>query len=137
MKLNILKKTVEELSSNPKQTFLMDLVGAIITAFFTGIVLVYFHDCFGMPKKALYVLSSLACFFALYSGINFICFDKNKAAFLLKIIVAANSFYALLSIYFVINYFEQLSILGIAYFFIEKIILLCVICIEMKTINKI
>ena len=83
MKLNILKKTVEELSSNPKQTFLMDLVGAIITAFFTGIVLVYFHDCFGMPKKALYVLSSLACFF------------------------------------------------------IEKIILLCVICIEMKTINKI
>ena len=129
-------KTIKEIISKPKKVFLIDFFGAILTAFFTGIVLVYFENYFGMPKKALYFLSSLACFFAIYSGLNFIYFDKHKAGFLLKIIVTANSFYMLSSFYFIIKYFEELTRLGLSYFFIEKIVLIFVIYMEIKAINK-
>ena len=115
-----------------KKLFLIDGLGAIISAFMLGIVLVNFENVFGMPKNILYLLSIIPCFFAVYS---FYCYFKslNNWRFYLKTIAIANLLYCLLTISLVIHLYEKPTFLGLIYFILELIVIGVLIIIELKT----
>lgn len=116
---------------SPYQLFLLDGVGALVSAFCLGVLLVYFNALIGMPVKCLYFLAGLACCFACYSLGCYFLKPPNWQVFL-KGIATLNFLYCLLSLGLMFYFFTQLTIWGIAYFIIEKVIVLGLVYIEFK-----
>ncbi|MER0438395.1 hypothetical protein [Emticicia sp. W12TSBA100-4] len=128
-------KILDRLTLNPKSLFLIDGLGALLTAFLTGVILRKFEDAFGMPQKHLCVLSILACIFAVYSMNCYFFVGKNWSTYL-KIIAIANLMYCLLTAILVIVLYQQLTILGIIYFIGEILIILGLVYVELSFSSK-
>ncbi len=116
---------------NPKQLFLMDGLGALLSAFMLGFVLVKFESIFGMPALVLYWLAGLAGIFAIYSFSCFIGFGKNWRIYL-KAIALVNLTYCGLTLSLVIYLYQLLTIWGFIYFMLEIIIVVTLSVIELK-----
>lgn len=128
-------KILDRLTLNPKKLFLIDGLGAFLTAFLVGIVLRIFEDAFGMPQKHLCVLSILACIFAVYSMSCYFFVGKNWPIYL-KIIAVANLMYCLLTAVLVMLLYQQITILGIIYFIGEILIILGLVYVELSVSSK-
>ncbi len=128
-------KILDRLTLNPKSLFLIDGLGALLTAFLVGIVLRIFEDAFGIPQKYLCVLSILACIFAVYSMSCYFFVGKNWRIYL-KIIAVANLMYCLLTAVFVMLLYQQITILGIIYFTGEILIILGLVYVELSVSSK-
>lgn len=120
---------------NPKKLFLIDGLGALLTAFLTGVVLRMFVNTFGMPPKLLSILSILACIFAVYSMSCYFLIGKNWRTYL-KIIAVANLMYCLLTAVLVMLLYQQITILGIIYFIGEILIILGLVYVELSVSSK-
>ena len=118
---------------HPKQLFLVDGLGGVVSAFFLGIVLVIFKDYIGMPTNILIILALIACLFAVYSLSCFFSFPKNWKSFM-RLIAIANSIYCLLTFVLLIFYNNEISVLGHSYFIIEILIILSIVAIEFTSI---
>lgn len=115
----------------PRQAFLIDSCGALISAIMLYFVLSPLESVFGMPQKALSILAAIAAIFCLYS---FLCYGfnvKNTRLFL-SIIAIANLIYVCISLGFMFIFYQKLTLLGFAYFIGEKIIVLFLALIEWK-----
>lgn len=121
----------KRLITNPKKVFLIDAIGALISAFFLGIILVQFNSQIGMPIKTLYILAVLPCFFTVYSFSCYFFLKRNWRPFLRGIAIA-NSMYCFSTIGLMIFHFQELSGLGLFYFIAELIALLVLIRFEFK-----
>lgn len=119
------------MSENPQKLFLVDGVGALISAFLLGVVLVNFEEVFGMPKDALYFLAILPIFFAAYDFICYFLKLDNWQPFL-KVIAILNICYCILSIIEMTIHYDSLTKLGIAYFVGEIIIVFGLGLYELK-----
>jgi hypothetical protein len=60
-----IKRIVEWSNTNPKKLFLIDGLGALLSAILLGVVLVQLEYLFGIPKSTLYFLASLPCLFTI------------------------------------------------------------------------
>ncbi len=137
MKLtNKFQRIVQKLTANPKIVALLDGLGAALTAFSLGVIMVLFNDLFGMPKPALYLLASIAAILAIYSLGNYFLLRKNWGTYL-KTIITANLAYCCISIIAVIYFLSKLTTLGLVYFILEVIIIVGVVVLERKTLSKI
>ncbi len=126
---------MDNLTSNPKRLFLLDSLGALLTAFLLGVILARFEAHFGMPAKVLYSLSALACVFALYSMVCYFWVRSQWRPFL-KAIALANLTYCLLTIGLVVSFYQSLTILGILYFSGELIVIGVLSYIELSAVFK-
>lgn len=127
----LFRKLANRLASQPKTIFLIDGIGAAVSAFFLGIVLTAFEPFFGMPKWILVPLSLIAATFAVYS---FSCyfFASRRWSQLLFIISLLNFTYCFVTAGFLIQSFRQLSNIGQAYFTLEIFIILTLAVIELR-----
>lgn len=116
----------------PKTLFLIDSVGAIITAFTLFVILRTLHDYIGMPPHVLTYLSILAVMFCLYSLMCYKFLTDNWSPFLMTISVA-NLLYCCLTLALMIEHFQTLTKLGIAYFIVEIIVVCSLVIIEFKS----
>ncbi len=106
----------------PDKVFLIDGIGAAISAILLLLLIAPFESFFGFPAFAAINLALLPVIFSIYS---LSCYwSKPKSAIYLKIIAVANIFYCLLSLGLMIHYFHQLTLFGLLYFLIEKLIVL-------------
>jgi len=112
----------ERLAKKPQRVFLLDGLGALLTAFMHGFVLIKFHDQVGMPPAVLYALSVIALVFAIYS-LTCAKIAKDNWRLLLRIVVVANLVFGALSIAMVFIFFHDLHLLGFVYFGLEIIVL--------------
>lgn len=128
---NILK----QLALKPKILFLIDSLGALVTAFFLFFILRTFHAHFGMPQTILIYLSIVAIVFCLYSITCFLFLNNNWQPFL-RIISIANLLYCCLTIGLVLYYYQRLTVLGMTYFSIEIIVICMLVFVELKTLDK-
>lgn len=131
----VFQKIIREATLHPRTLFLVDSLGAALTAFILGIVLIKFEYIFGMPKNALYFLSAIACVFAVYSFFCFLIIKENWQLFL-KIIAFANLLYCIISLSFVIYFFQKLTVLGFLYFLVEIGIIIFIAILELKTLSQ-
>jgi len=120
--------------SNPKKLFLTDGLGACLTTFLLVALLARFEHMFGMPRTALYILSFVACLYAIYSICCHFFITGNWRPYL-KGIAIANLIYCCITIGFIIYFFPGLTILGLIYFIAELIVISCLIYIELMTVS--
>lgn len=129
--INSIKLIITKLISKPKNIFLLDSIGAFLTALLLGFVVVKFHDAFGMPQKTLYFLSALALAFALYSLFCYY-YVTTKWRSYLYLIMIANILYCCLTTGLIFYYFHELTILGFVYFILEISIIIGLVFLEEK-----
>jgi hypothetical protein len=122
------------MSFSAKQLFLVDGLGAILTATLLSQVLVRWQALFGVPASVLYVLAGLAACFALYSLSCYFLLRKRHA-FYLRVIAAANAIYCLATLGLMVS-LPTISWLGIAYFIGEIIVILLLVNLEFRTVHK-
>jgi len=120
---------------SPKQIFLLDAMGALITAFLTGIILTYFYPYFGMPIKECYFLGTVAVLFFIYSFTCAVLLKENHAPFI-KFIAISNGIYTLITTGLVIYHFTILTKLGVSYFVVETFVVSFVIALEWRLANQ-
>lgn len=130
-----IKRIIKALTLKPRSVFLVDGVGAFLTAFLLITVLKTFNEYFGMPRETLTILSILALILAIYSFFCF-AFSDNNSQKLLRPIIAANLTYCILTLGLVIYFFNKLTILGLTYFGAEILIICGLVHIELKTLES-
>ncbi len=113
----------------PQKLFLVDSLGALLSAILLGLVLARFEKTFGMPQNVLYVLAVIPCIFTLYS---FLCFLNKTVHWqpFMKIIATANLLYCCLTAALMVYFYQKITVLGLIYFFIEIIIIIILAFIE-------
>jgi hypothetical protein len=128
-------RLIEKLTSDPKKIFLLDGIGALLTGSLLIAVVIPLNKEFGMPQSALYWLSVIACIFSIYS---FCCayFKSEQRLSLLKVISVANCLYCILIVILLINFTSTVTLLGLAYFIGEIIIIISLVSIEIKMVRK-
>lgn len=114
-----------------KQIFLIDSLGAVLTAVLLSQVLVRLVPFFGMPESILYLLAGIAACFALYSFTCYLLVKDNWRPFLLGIAIA-NTLYCMVTFSLVVYLFNSMTALGIAYFIGEIILVLGLVALELK-----
>jgi len=118
-----------------KNLFLLDGIGALVSAFLLGIVLVKLETYFGIPKKALYLLAALPCFFMVYDFYCYFRINKNLGKFL-KGIAIVNLLYCYLSIGLAFYHQDELTYLGWIYIIVEIMIVVVLAVYELKVANQ-
>jgi len=119
----------------PKKLFKLDSIGALISAFLLGVVLVNMEKVFGMPSRILYFLALVACIFAVYSFWHYRNIKENWQAYL-KAIALANLAYCCLTIGLLFYFRQQLTILGFLYFGMEVLVIVSLAVFELKYVYK-
>lgn len=131
----IVEKILRWGSDNPKKLFLLDGLGAILSAILLGVVLVNLQVLFGIPKPILYFLASLPCLFVVYDFYCYLMIDKTFGIFL-KVIAITNFIYCCLSIGLTIYHKEKITNLGWIYILTEVAIVCGIAFIEFKVAKK-
>lgn len=130
-----MKERIQKFIAKPKNIFIIDGFGALLTALLLFFVLRNFNRFFGLSKITLEYLSLLALVFSVYSLFCFLLITKNWKAYL-KIICTANIFYCLLTFGIILYYYQSISVFGIAYFLGEIIVMCGIIFFEIRTIRS-
>ena len=126
---------INKLNLNPRKLFLIDGIGAAISFILLRFILPKFQEFIGMPTSILSDLSLFAATLLVYSAYCYFDVKNNLTKFLLGLAIA-NYTYCLASFYFMIVYFTELTWMGISYFIVEKLIVLTLATLELKTALK-
>lgn len=124
------KRIVENLSI--RKIFLIDSIGALLSAVLLGLVFVYYQYLIGMPVHILRVLAGVAVLFMLYS---FSCYYINpvNAKARLRTIAIANLLYCVTTLILMGVYFDELTLLGFTYFILEILVITFLARFEFKS----
>lgn len=131
----MIQPLIKKVNSNPKLIFLFDGCGAILSAFLLGAVLVKYQNLIGMPRQILFILSSIASLFAIYSLSYALRINDHWRTFL-KVIAIANLSYCALTLGLLFYHQSTITNLGIAYFLLEKAVVIPLALFELKIANE-
>ncbi len=108
---------------SPERIFLVDGLGAALTATMLGVALPAFVGFFGMPTTVLYPLAGAAACLAIYS---FSChfLKPQRWQLYLRGIASLNLAYCCSSLVLMYFFWGALTTWGIAYFASEKLVIL-------------
>lgn len=117
-----------------KQIFLIDGIGALLSAILLCVVY-YYTPVFGVPDTMFQLLIPFPVLFACYS---FICSlsTSRKLKTLLSVIIICNVLYAAYSLLLVYLNADQVSLAGIVYFTLEILVILTLVSLEINFIKK-
>lgn len=116
---------------SPHRLFLLDGLGALLTAVMLFFVLARFEDFFGMPIAVLKPLAAAAVVFAVYSLTCHRFLKQNPKPFLLAI-ATANALYCITTVVLMQRHADRLTAFGFAYFIGEIIIIGFLVFLEYK-----
>jgi len=105
------------------RVFFIDALGAVLSAAMLGIVLPRFTPVFGMPVYVLYPLAAAAACFAFYS-LACQLLKPNRWQIFLRIVASLNLAYCLISMTLMYFFWGSLTVWGVFYFLLEKIVVL-------------
>ena len=126
---------LDKLSNNAKVVFLIDAIGALLSALFIFIILNYFENQIGLPAKTLFFLIIIAIVLSIFSFCCYL-FQNNNLKQNLKVISRANILYCILTIFTLFAYRQVITKLGLLYFIFEIFIIFLIVKVELKTIYK-
>ena len=131
----MLKQFIGKIELEPKRIFLIDGLGAILSAILLGVVLVRLERIFGIPSSTLYFLAIPPIFFAIYDFLSYRRDTINIGLFL-KGIAIMNLLYCCLSIGFAFYHKNTITILGWTYILVEVSIVITLAIIELRIANQ-
>lgn len=126
-----MQRITEHLARQTRLLFLIDALGALITAFMLGFIWHNYCPYTGMPPAVLKKLALTALLLCSYSGICAF-FLKNRSSSFIKAIAVANLLYCILTSSLLVIYYAELTLLGIIYFVAELLIITGLVGLEYK-----
>ncbi len=118
-------------SLHPRRLFLLDGIGALLTAATLYVSYRYFDNCFQLPEDVFALLFFAALCMAVFSFIN-VANSPNYTVFSLLFIGTANRLYALLTFSISLTYYKELAAIALFYFGVEMLILVLLSTVEFK-----
>lgn len=120
---------------NEKNIFLLDAIGAMLSAVFTGVILPNYSDLIGLRKELLYGLAFLPVVYAIYS---FSCFQfvKTIKPMMIIYIISANLLYCAISLSLIL-FCKDLTSIGNYLLLLEIFVVIVVVKIELNVLKKI
>lgn len=119
----------------PRRLFLVDGLGALLSAFVLSVILVRFEDTFGMPRVSLLWLAAIAAMLSLFS-ISCSLRDPEHWRLPMRLIGSANLLYCCLTVGLVIYFRQALSSLGFSYFAGELVVVVALAIVELKSTSS-
>lgn len=129
-------KVIERFQQHPHLIFLIDGLGAILTALLLLLALPNLPEVFTMPARILQFLGSIAVILAAYSVSNYFI-KLAQVRLLIRIIAVGNLLYCLLSVFIVSKLFTTISAWDKVYFAGEVLIVLALAVFEWKLSQKV
>lgn len=129
-----IKNTIDYFARNPRKLFLIDGLGAALTAFSLFFVLRPYHDYFGMPINILAYLSIIGLIFCAYSMFCYFLL-KNYWSSPLRIIGISNLLYSISTMVLLYSYYNDLTRIGLTYFLVEILIIVLLVYVELRVAN--
>ncbi|WP_370086409.1 hypothetical protein [Ekhidna sp.] len=105
-----------------RRLFLIDAIGAALSAILLGFVLVSYQELIGMPVYILRILAGIAVLFFIYS-ISCYLINAVDLKVRLRTIAIANFLYCIATLILMVVYFDELTLLGVSYFLLEIVII--------------
>jgi hypothetical protein len=125
------RQVISRLEKEPKKLFLIDSLGALLTAVLLHVVLKTYFEFFGVPIETLTLLSSFAAIFCVYSASCFLLLNSNWVPFI-KAISFANLFYCIVTFGLVFIPSFKITLAGKIYFLAEIIVVIGLVLIELQ-----
>lgn len=116
---------------SPAWVFLVDGLGALLTATFIYLLATYFIDWVGLPYEVLRILALLALGMAVYSFSCHFFLNGNKKKWL-HLIILANLLYVLATAILIIIYYDRIKWPGLLYFLSEFVVVFVLVRWERK-----
>ncbi len=126
----LLKNLVEWGKQHPKQLFLIDGVGALVSAIMWGVVFVQFETITGFPANTCYFLAVFPVFFMVFDFASYLWAKKLNLN--LRYIAMQNAGYVLISLLAMVKHAETITLFGFGYLFMEIVIVLFLVRVEWK-----
>lgn len=123
------------LHAQPRNIFLIDGLGAALSALFLLGILAQVPEYIGLSKHILLTLGGVACLLCTYSFACFL-FLAKKWRVLLGVTIVANTLYAALTLSLLLYFGQMISFLGMYYFISELIVLGIIIKLEYGVLMK-
>jgi len=120
---------------NRSNIFLIDSIGAILTASLLFFVLADNYDFFGVSRKYLLILAGIVVFFAVYSMACHFLLRENWRPFL-KVIAALNTSYCILTCFLLIGFLPDITPWGVAYFSGEILLISGLVFVELRIMKQ-
>jgi hypothetical protein len=111
---------------SPSMVFLVDGLGALLTATFTCLLMTFFIDWVGLPYEVLRILALVALGMAAYSLSCHFFLKSNKRKWL-NVIILANLLYVLATAVLILVYYDRIKLPGLLYFLSEFIVVLVLV----------
>ncbi len=118
---------INKLLRNPYQLFLLDGLGAMLSATLLLLVVAPLEAYFGMPSTIAVILGIIACLLVICSMSCFLLKPRQWTLWM-RIVAAGNLLYACTTAILLFLYAHQLTLLGFLYF-VGEIIILCVLVV--------
>jgi len=128
-------KFINVINVKPKALFLVDCLGALLSAILYLLVLANYNDFFGLPAKELNYLGFLAIIYTIYSFTCYAIYLNFWQPFM-KAIAIANLVHCCITIFLIFYYAQQITIWGILYFAGELIIVIPLAIWELKIATR-
>lgn len=128
-------KLIKIISSNPKRVFLIDSIGAALSAIFIFLIVSFFDSKFGLAKNVLYLLCAIACILSIYSMTCYFIYGRKWRKYL-WIVLIANILYCMLTFLCLLISYKNVTFIGLIYFILEIISISFLVFIELKTVNN-
>jgi len=132
----LLSAFIQELiNNNPKKLFLYDGLGALLSAFLMGVVLVKLEWLTGIPKSSLYFLAFIPCLFFAFDFYNYRKDDGNIST-PLRTIAILNLLYCCVSLAVAFYHFDVITSFGWIYIILEILIIVLVAGVELGVVRR-
>ncbi len=115
-----------------RNIFLIDGMGAFVTALMIGLILPLFD--IGLSNRILYTLAGVALCYGVYS-ISCYLLKLDVMSNYLKTIIIANLTYCFFTLALVFYNFESMNLYGLLYFLGEVVVIVTLSWIEIEILN--
>lgn len=122
---------IERLARSPRTLFLVDGVGALVTALLVGVVLPALGEYIGTPRPVLRALALAAAVFAAYS-LTCAAAQPTRWPGYLRGIALANAAYCLVTAAVLVRYSATIHLLDWLYFVGEIVLVGALVMLELR-----
>ncbi|RAJ06776.1 hypothetical protein LX64_01903 [Chitinophaga skermanii] len=127
---------IQTFVQQPRKLFILDAIGALLTAVLLVLFGMYFHRFIGLPVHILQGLSLVAIAICIYSGICSICLRDHWRGFI-KAMIIGNLAYCGLTAWIVAYYIGDLTGWGLVYFMGEIGVIGMLVWLEVRVMREV
>jgi len=120
---------------DPKSVFLLDGIGALLTALSLGVILPLVPEWIGLAPSVLRALGGVGAIYAAYSLSRYFVGETTRGLWL-RALMVANLAYCVLTATLVGLHFGSLEVLGVVYFGGEILIILALVALELRVYRR-